>query len=644
MQTLNARDLLTMSREDLWALPDGKMTLKFDDGEMETTTRRTIYCAYLWTIHRYYPKTPLLMEHHMGMERVSGKTHLDLLGNIYRAWYYSHQDDNTVHREDVWKMMYQIVNEIYNDFIQYLDAYVSTMSILDFVDVMDSPDIKKANDTVVPSQKSIDETYDVIKKTLMEDKSLTGNGIAEAVRSSMVDIKQVNQCVGPRGFVTEIDSMIYKQPITVGYAQGMRKLYDSMIESRSAAKALMFAKDPLAKCEYFNRKMQLVAQVVETLVPGDCGSNHYLPWTIEPGELKSMEGIHYVDNGEIKTVHSKDFHLEGQTLNLRTPFGCTHPDRQSICEICYGEMGYSIPKGTVPGHVAAIAIGEKTSQLVLSTKHVDGSSNVDEIDLGEEYSKYLVPGAEQSVLRLNSDLKGKPVKLVINAEDAKSLPDIHNLKNLDEINLARITEMKTVKIRIGDERSEDGVEEPTVPVSMGSRLGSLTPMALYYIKEYGYNLDQKTGDYIVDLKHWDFGISLFELPLKHINMLDFQDQVESAIFSGASGDKSLGLKRFDDPTEAIKSLLALITSKLSINISHIIVMAYSVAAVDPKNGDYRLPRGGEDFAFSRLNELVINRSLGAMMAYQNQEKAFLRPETFLISDRPRHPMDPLLMG
>jgi len=164
------------------------------------------------------------------------------------------------------------------------------------------------------------------------------------------------------------------------------------------------------------------------------------------------------------------------------------------------------------------------------------------------------------------------------------------------------------------------------------------------VKEYGYNLDPNTGDYIIDLKHWDFGVSLFALPLKHINMLDFQDQVESAIFSGASGDKTLGLKRFDDPTEAVKSLLALVTSKLSINLSHIMIMAYSVAAVDPKNGDYRLPRGGETFTFSKLNELIINRSLGAMMAYQNQEKAFLRPETFIVRDRPRHPMDPMLMG
>lgn len=644
MQTYQARELLALSRSDLWSLPDGKLRVVFDDGEVETTARRTIYCVYLWDIHKRYPQTPLLVEHHMGMGRLSGNTHLDLLGKIYKTWYYTYYNDSQVNREDVWKLMYEIVNEIYNEFIQRLDGYVSTMSILDFVDVMDSPGVKDANTTVVPTQKSIDETYDVIKKTLHTDEALTGNAIAEAARSSMVDIKQINQCIGPRGFVTEIDSMIYKQPITVGYATGMRNLYDSMIESRSAAKALMFAKDPLAKCEYFNRKMQLVAQVVENLAPGDCGSSYYMPWTVELGELKSMDGIHYVDNGEVKTIGPKDIHLEGQTLNLRTPFGCTHPDRQTVCEVCYGEMGYSVPKNTVLGHVSAIAIGEKTSQLVLSTKHVDGSSNVDDIDLGEDYAKYLVTGSNQSVLRLNSDLKPFQVQLIVRSDDARSLPDIHNIIDLEDIDLARITEMKEVIIRIGDEKSEDGAEEVTVPVSMGSRLGSLTPEALYHIKEYGYNLEPSTGDYVIDLKNWDFSVSLFELPLKHINMLDFQDQVESAIFSGASGDKSLGLRQFDDPTEALKSLLALVTSRLNINLSHIMTMAYSVAAIDAKNGDYRLPRGGEDFTFTRLNDLIINRSLGAMMAYQNQEKAFLRPETFITHDRPRHPMDPLLMG
>lgn len=638
--TMTARDVMALSKEQLWALPEAsKLSLTFDDGTIQTTVKRTIYCAYMWNVHRKYPKTPLLTRHHMGMSRVSGKVHTTLLEQIYRDWYDTYRNEADYNREDCWKLLYETVNEIYNDFTQQIDHHVATLSILDFLEVLDTPDIATANAGVVATQKSIDDTYDVISKSLMEEPSLKHNAIAQAVRSSLVDIKQVCQCVGPRGFVTEIDSTIYKKPIVVGYSQGMTSLYDSMIESRSAAKALMFAKDPLAQCEYFNRKLQLVGQVVAALAYGDCGTQHFVNWKVESSELKVMDGIHYVDNGEVRAIGPTDHHLIGQTLQLRTPFGCIHPDRQTVCETCYGQLAHSIPDGTVPGHIAAISIGEKTSQLVLATKHVDGSSKVDDIDLGEMYSRYLMPGAEDNTLRLSRDLKGLKVKIVIPADGAKSLPDIYSIRNLEEINVARLTEMADVVFQVGDEEDEGGMHEISVPVSMGSRLGSLTSAALYYIKDRGYGVDEKE-DYVVDLTAWDSSLALFELPLKHINMLDYQDSVESVILSV---DDKHGLSRFEDPVDGIKHLLGLISSKLTINLSHVMTIAYAVAAVDPKNADYRLPRGGEDFKFVPISELMNNRSMGAMMAYHGQEAPFKKPETFIIKNRPRHPADPLLI-
>lgn len=242
---MKARDVLALSKDELWALPHSNhLVLTFDDGEVTTTTKRTIYCAYLWNIHRAYPKTPLLTRHHMGMERISSKVHNTLLETVYRDWYDTYCQDPAYDREACWKLLYETVNEVYNDFTQRIDDHVATLSILDFVEVLDNPVIREANDAVVPTQKSINDTYDTITKALIEDQSLNHNAIAQAVRSSLVDIKQVLQCVGPRGFLTEINSTIWPQPITVGYAQGMRSLYDSMIESRSAAKALMFAKRP----------------------------------------------------------------------------------------------------------------------------------------------------------------------------------------------------------------------------------------------------------------------------------------------------------------------------------------------------------------------------------------------------------------
>tara|TARA_B100000700_G_scaffold154615_2_gene171611 strand:- start:10157 stop:12112 length:1956 start_codon:yes stop_codon:yes gene_type:complete len=645
---MKARDILNMSRDEVWSLPDGKMTLVFDDGELETTNRRTIYCSYIWDIHRAYPKTPLLKQHHMGMKRLSSKVHLDLLGHAYESCFRTYQFESGFDREEVWRLIYVIVNTIYNDFIQNADEYVSTLNVLGFLEALEDEQIKEANDSVQPTQKSIDTTYDAIKDSLMTSEGLKHNEIAKAMRSSMIDPKQVCQCLGPRGYVTEIDSTIFPTPITVGYAKGMRSLYESMIESRSASKSLMFQKDPLAKCEYFNRKLQLVAQSVRFLAQGDCGSQHYMPWTVESGEIDQMVGIHYEKDGQLATIKKGDRHLVGQVINLRTPFGCVHPDRQTVCEKCFGETAYSIPWNTIPGQVAAISIGEKVSQLVLSTKHVDGSSKVDSIDLGEFYSQYLVSGAEDNTLRLSRDLEGLPIRIAISSADASDLPSIRDITDFEDINPARISSMRDVQFIIGNKEGE--IHEQIVPTSMGSRHGSLTPKALRYIKERGYELDSK-GDYVIDLSGWDVGDALFELPLKHVNMLEFQAEIETMILSGggkkgknASGVRNLMSFNGEDPADAIKELLHLINSRLSLNLSHVMVMAYSMAAVDPDNKDYRLPRGGEDFKFDRISEITLGRSLGGFMAYQEQSKAFIAPESYIIKDRPSHPMDDLLTG
>lgn len=640
---LKARDILTMSEDDLWSVHDNTqyITLVFDDGSLvKTTGRRTIFCYYLWDVHRQYD-VALLPTHHMGNEWLTGKTHLNILGEVYKTWFQAYRNtDVALQREDVWRMMYEMTNRLYNAIITRLGAYVATLSITDFVEVISNTEVTEANRKMQPNQGSIDETYDKIIGTLKTSDELKANNIARAVRCSLVDNKQVLQCVSARGYVTDVDSRIFKQPIAVGFAKGMRSFYDSLIESRSASKALMFAKNPLQDCEYFNRKMQLVAQVVDILAPGDCGSTAYMHWRVEPSELERMEGMHYVDNGELKTIQKGDLHLEGQTLMLRTPFGCAHPDRQTVCETCFGETAYSIPFNTSLGHVSSTAIGEKISQLVLSTKHVDGSSEVDDIYLGEIYSKYLIAGSGESVLRLNPELKGQRIRLTVSADEAKGLPQVEKLPNLEDANIYRITELREVLFQIGDPEDETTLKEIAVPTSMGSRYGSFTAEALQYIVQSGFTVNDR-GDYVVDLMDWDIRTALFQLPLKHQNMLDYQNQVEKVLFSR---DKTDGMKTFSDPVMAIKSLFALISSRLTINLSHVLVMAYSVAARDPDHYDYTLPRNGEAFKFVSMDDLVAGRSLSASMAYQRQDDVIRKIYTYTHTDRLRHSMDSLLMG
>lgn len=646
----NARDILFMDVDSVWAMDspdaDPEITVVFDDGEHQTKVRRLIFSWYLWEIHRLYPDTPLLSTHSMLMEVLSGRRYLKMLSYIYISWFHSHPHED---REIVWKAMYEITNRLYNDGSARLDEYVATMTYLDFVDILENERVKAANANVKQTQNSIDEVYSTITSTLLKDDALKSNPIAVAVRSELVDLKQVHQCVGPRGYVTEIDSTIFKHPITKGYAEGIRGLYESLIESRSATKALVYQKDPLATCEYFNRKMQLVAQSVMRLHPGDCGSTSTMMWLLEANELSSMVGINYLEepNDEdkasgkpytIKTLSESDTHLVGKYINVRTPFGCQHSDRQGICEVCYGAMYYSIPRDTSPGHMAAISIGKKTSQKVLSTKHLDGSSKVDEINLGEMYEPYLTNGAEDNTLRLADRLKGLPVKLVVSNRYLKELPAIEQTRNLDDVNITRISSMKEVVFHIGDGPEEE-IHVMTVPTSMGTRYGSFTVDFLYYLKRHRPEVNED-GDYVIDLADWPNASALFQLPMKHINMLDFQRQVENFILSSERD----GLSSKETPVEALKALLALITSKLDINITHVMTMAYSVAAVDPKAGNYQLPKGGEDFTFCSIVDLLLNRSLSAQMAYEGQERAYYTPLTYVSRHRLEHAMDDILLG
>lgn len=656
MEQYSARNLSTLSEEEIWKLPkETRIELAFDDGVIETTTERTMLSWYYWAVQRAYPDTPLKISHHIGSEDFSNKVHQSTIENVYKDWYFSHNDeyppmhsDYVNDKENVWKVMYDdIHNAMYNAVIVKLPAHVATLSILDYMEVMEDPTIAKANASVKPDQKSIDKTYAVVSKALKTSPKLKKAMLSKMVRSKVVDIKQILQNISVRGFVTEINSRIYPIPILKGFAGGLDKLYESMIESRSASKALMFAKDPLAECEYFNRKLQLVCEVLDTLASGDCGSTITEPWKVEAAELESLSGVNYIVDGKLKSVSPSDTHLVGSIINIRTPWGCLHDDGQTVCETCFGQTSLAFPHMTNPGHVSAITLGEIISQLVLSTKHVDGSSTVDSITIPDEYMSYVTPGADDNSIIASADLIGRRVKMSVTASQASGLPGLAKNKVLDDdnYNIEKDSTMSSVILTIENE----GDEEDTVvvvPTSMGTRLGSFSKQFLWYIKHNGFSLN-KNGEYVVDMTAWLANDSiasnaLFILPFKHTNMIDFKKEVENFILTSTTNK---GLKSYKgDVVPALKGLLALINSRISINITHIMTIAYCMSVNSERDVDYAMPRAGAPFVFSTIARVMQGRSIGAMMPFERQELSFSAPESYVCRNRLRHPADEILLG
>lgn len=642
---LKARDLVKMTVDEVWELPDGPMKLQFDDGVIETNTRATIFSRYIWEIHRTYPKTPLKMSHHIRDNRLGSSTHIDLLSAAAWDCYDAYLDKGGVDTEVLSKMAYDITNRIYNDTSRRLEEYVTSISILDFLDVMDHPIIDQANRLVRPSRETtehtIERTYDIIKKVLMDPNELKTNGVAKAAKSGLVSMGQILQCVGPRGNATDIDSHIFKNPILKGFAHGITSLEDGMKESRSASKALFFTKDPMAKSEYFNRNVQLSAATLSNLHRVDCGSKAYIPFTVKPGDLHDLQGIHYWDAEakKLKTVRTSDKQLLGKTIQMRSVFTCRHPDPYGVCVVCFGELGLSVPNDTNIGHLCSSELQSQVGQRILSTKHEDGSATVEDLVLSDYDRRYLRTGSVNNVLHIAEALVGKKFSIQISEEEADTLNDLIHVKDVKTLIPSRISEISTLLFVIDH---GDKTESAPVIVSLGNRLSSLTWAALDYIKRVGWTTTIE-GRYSIDMSGWNKKDPLLELPLKHFSTVDYMKTIE-AMIKGNSRKGMLSLMDYETPSAALMGFHDLVSSKLRVNISHLQTIILSTMIRSDEERDYRLPMPRESGKFGAYTRIMALRSLSAMMAYQGQAAVIFSPESYVITNRPKHPLDDLLMG
>lgn len=645
----NARDIWNLPKSDIWSLPDGEMILVFDDGEEVTCTNSTtILSWYFGAFHRQYPKMPLLSRHHVKDKQIKKGTETEIQSIILTDC--KRTLGNEVNHEDLMLLAFKIQNEIFNDLTTNIRSHVSTITILDFVDVVRHPEIEAANRSVKPTQFSIDQTYDKIWSVLTRPGELLGNTVARMAKSGLVSKGQILQCVGPRGFLTDIDSHIFRKPVLTGYVEGISTLYDSMIESRSASKALMFAKDPVAESEYFNREMQLVASTLTRLHRVDCGSKEYILFKVRSGDLDMIAGKYHYDNGKLYEITPNDRHLIGKIIKIRSVLKCHHPDPYGVCEVCFGALSDSIPDNTNLGHASVTVMCEKISQNVLSTKHLDGSSKVDDFIIGEFDSKYIRSGSDIGVDELDSNtfiklaerLAGKKVYLTLAEQQASNLSDI-DYSDVNKLSPSNVTELTEVQIGVEDDAGQF-IETVTIPVSMGARRSWLTHDALKYIKKKGFRLSDR-GNYVIDLSEWDNTLPLFQLPLKHTDMVQYMKTIKSFIM--AAGEPSRGklqktLRDFPTVDRGLTEFYALISSKLKVNIAHLEAIILSAMIRSEVNKDHRLPRPIHEGELGSYRKNMEMRSMGTSMAYERQSKRLTDIRSFLYKRRPDSPFDNLL--
>ena len=646
MLQLAARTIINATENEIWELENvPNLSLDFDDTTIMTTGRKTILSWYYWRALAKYDKVPLLSKYHICDRIINKNTLRSMLSNVF--------DIMDIYGEDIKEVLmtetFDMVNTIYNVFTSRLSRYVRSISAFDLVDVLFHPEVMAANANVEPTEGSIKATKDIIRGVLNKDTSLANNSLSINNRTEMIRSEQILTLVSAVGFREDIDSNIFPKPILKGYAMGMDELPDVMAESRSASKALHYAKAPLQDSEYFNRKLQLICQIVTNLHNDDCGSTQYLEWHVHKSDLKYIAGQYYYSEKGLLPVRENDNHLVGKVIKMRNALYCWHSDRHGVCNKCYGELSKSIPYKTNIGHVAATTVGEQGSQYIMSIKHHDGSSEAFGIELTEADRLFIDGQNNATTFYLSNRRKNKKTKIIISRSEANNLSMITKFpEKIDTLNVFNITQLCNV-IFVTE---FNGIEDHNIiAMSVGSRKAALSTDMLKYLSTKGWGINAK-GDYVIDLDEWDFDKALFELPKKQMGVVEFIGTVKSQLIGsdGSSETKSkkgrLAIKplyMYKDPEMALRDVYDLINSTLTVNIAHLSVILLAMSVRDPENHDYDIPLPNEPIRFGTYDNIIDRRSLSVKMAYQGQAKAFTDVVSYMERNRPPHLKDEALM-
>jgi len=652
---VKVRSLLSFSTQDITNGLKTNHDVLFEDGVVKhMTSREIILFRYIMDVINIYPTLPIkstyvisnFYSNGMYVSKTINKCYSiileDIIFNIVKP------AGNRGLLRIVYETMFQVVNNIFNEVVYGNLRYASSLSILDFLEVQLDQELldsmRRCSDELTVD--SVNNTHAVMDKVIREKYS--HNDIGKAYIAGTVNPNQIKQLLGARGYVTEIDSTIFKYPIASSFTLGLSSIYDMATESRSGAKALFLSNKAIQSSEYLSRELQLVCMSVEKLVDGDCGSTDYVKWFVKgstdgsKSDLKNMAGKHYFDpvSNSIKIIKITDKHLEGTTVLLRTAMKCKHPDKNSVCTTCFGELSYGVHPHASLGHIATTTMTQKISQAILSTKHLATSATSSSVAL-DDIGKQFFTIKNKDGIAFKSVLLGRvktKMYLIVDQASAYGIKDLTTSMDVRKLNPARVSRISHITILTVDQKGNR--ELYPINIKTINRYGNFTYDFLEYIQTNGYTLTS-SDEYMIDLVNWKQAIPVIKLPEVEFNFLALSNAVKSEF-------KFMDIIKGDRSSETQESLLQkvfdLVNSKLDVNIALLEVIIYAFTITSIKDGDYTLGRTDSENSANlmKIDGIIKNRSLGAAYGYERVLSTIIDPKSFIGENRTAHPLDVLI--
>lgn len=651
MNTYRVRELFGQSVEELHQLPIVHQ-LEFDDGAViESTQFETVYSSLFWRLFVPYPTVKVRASHHvlsaLNGESLTTDTHPKLCSAILESIVVEAGLRYPEQKEPLLAAIYLAISDAMSELSLLSEAYVTSIDILDFIQIAHDPRVKALKEEAYEDPRKIKYVYENVVKLIETDPLFHDNGLARAMRAKMVKTNQVVQCVVFRGYPTEVDNAIFKQPIWTNYTFGNTRFYDLVADSRLGAKAHYYADTALKDSEYMARQFQLFSTVVDKIKRVDCGSTKLVTWKIRgeeydtagtviyPGDLPMLIGKYYYDDkGTMLWITGKEKHLIGQTIKFRSLLGCQLEDPHHVCEVCVGKLSENISRFTNLGHLGAITTTKETTQNILSIKHVNTSSTALRVHLGDHERRFLNEGVEGTAIFLNPPLQPTKPTLTILREEATGLVDLSMINEIERVSLPQISQIKKVLITIQDKGRPFSTE---LDVQQKGKPSMLSREVLLYLKHKKWTMDTQ-NNFVFNMDEWDYQFPVFVMENKEESFVDLAASIDKLVRSSQQMVKKRQIE--NAPQILLQELFYLVNSKLKVNVLSMetIVLGLTVRSVT----DYSLSRGAAEPVLGIAELLTKYRSLGAALAYENQYETLTNPISFFKGTRPDSPMDVFL--
>lgn len=602
----------------------GPITLELSDGEITMPIRHAIVHFIYWQNLIAF-NLPIKLRH---VAFTSGVCSQEIISKLQTLCFNDMIDAYPDKETEIVKRLFDTV-DFNNQFIlTHLTEYHSSLDIFKLSRMMDDERIKKlinvkleplmGTDVIEKTVASTNEDFcDLISKR----DELQFNPLLPFMEAKLLNKNQLMQMFIALGVRTDINDMIVTYPITVSVFEGMKNIWQYVVESLSSKKSKFYNSIAVSNSQYVNRKQQLLLFVIEQIYKGSCGTDVTIEYQVTTENYKHLSGKIIRNEDGTDTILTKDILPQyiGKTIHMYSPITCRYTD--GYCERCGGLLTKFLSKELNKGMLSATIVIKDITQLILSSKHFVKTNSII-YKIPAEGAPYFRRSNNEIYWKKNLAKELDKITLGFFIRDMCPINDLTLMDFTSEFNEKKYSHLTYMVIR------KEGIDDIEIPLVSNTDLSvpHLSAEMLAHMKEHLNEIKQDDMMNWIPLKGISIDVPIFRSVVVNNSMMLYMKEAAKFLQTDIS--------RYTSANEALKDFSDIVYSKVSMNILHIETMIKAYLVSSQFNYDIPIVTDPNNVLFQTNPRIVKNRTVSGELAFQCLMQYFSYPGTFIIPRTP----------